>query len=89
MLMRDCTEQVELWWVISGFFSPFSAVQDMNERQDLQAVEENQQLFLQGRYINGHFSCISKLDAYPLLCFMVFLTLENAAHFVADSIRCP
>ncbi len=81
MLMRDCTEQVELWCVLDGSFSPFSAVQDMNERQDLQAVEENQQLILQGRYINGHFSCISKLDTYSLRCFMVFLTLKNAAHF--------
>ena len=89
MLMRDCTEQVELWWVIYGSFSPFSAVQDMNERQDLQAFEEHQQLILQGRCMNGHFSCISKFDTYPLRCFMVFLTLKNAAHFVADSICYP
>ena len=85
ILMRDCTEQVELWWVIYGSFSPFSAVQDMNERQDLQAFEEHQQLILQGRCMNGHFSCISKLDTYLLRCFMGFLTLKNAAHFVADS----
>jgi hypothetical protein len=58
----------------------------MNERQDLQAVEENQQLILQGRYIIGHFSCISKLDTYPVRYFMVFLALKNAAHLVADSI---
>jgi hypothetical protein len=38
MLMRFCTEQVELWWVIYGSFSPFSAVQDMNERQDFASI---------------------------------------------------
>jgi hypothetical protein len=58
MLLRDCTEQVKLWWVIYGSFSPFSAVQDMNELKDLQAFEEHQQLILQGRCINGHISCI-------------------------------
>jgi hypothetical protein len=79
MRMRDCTEQVELLWVIYGSFSPFSAVQDMNKRQDLQAFEEHQQLILQGRCMNGHFSCISKFDTYPLRCFMVFLTLECIA----------
>jgi hypothetical protein len=86
MLMRDCSEQVELWWVIYGFFSPFSAVQDTNERQDLQAVEESQRLILQGRYVIASFSCISKLNTYPVWYFMVFLALKNAAHFVADSI---
>jgi hypothetical protein len=89
MLMRDCKEQVELWWVIYGTFSQFSSVQDMNERQDLQAFEERQQLILQGCCINGHFSCISKFDTYPLRCFVFFLTLKNATHFVEDSICCP
>jgi hypothetical protein len=65
MLLRDFTEQLELWWIIYGSFSPFSAVQDMNERKDFQASEEHQQIILQDRCINSHFSCISKFDTYP------------------------
>ncbi len=57
------------------------------ERAPRFAVEESQRHILQCRYIIGRFSCISKLDTYPVWYFMVFLALKNTAYILASRDR--
>jgi hypothetical protein len=48
-------------------FLEFSAVQDLNQHEGVQATEESERFFLPGRYILGRNTSISKMETYLAL----------------------